>query len=1060
MPHPILWTLADWATAVAALPAEGPLPQRTVLVPSERQAHALRRELVRSGRAPILAGTRFLGPLTAAGDVLAAAGAAFTPGEDALRAARIVALLAEDPPLEYFELELLRRTRGWDAALARAIGELESACLGPADLSAGDARSRDLALLWRRLDASSGASFTRARTYREAAGALARSHGAWPHRGPALAVVTGHETAAQAAFIRAIPSATLAVQAASPRAAALLARVESLYGKPARDALAAAPAPADGGTERDLLARTLFTDVEALVDPARRRSLGPDGTVALEEHAGAEEELEAAAAWVSCEVLERGTPLDAIAVLVPSLDPYAALVAARLERLPWPTGTLPVHVAGGLPVTSTAAGARALAVVRALGDHLSPASLAAVLPALRCDGEKTHLSHGEAMELAFSLGTVGGNAARPAGALEWATRAVERDAELTAALARERTDEESADRERWRLERALENLRAVRPALVALVDVARALVEDRPLRHLWTALHAFLDRWLLAPGTGPTVAERLDDALRPASDGPTGAAVRGRDALDLVEDRLGSLRDRSDRFGLPALYVGTVAGAAGLRFDAVRVIGLCEGTIPPTPREDPVLPAALRAALGLPGPALRVTAELQALHRAVLGAARVVLSAPRSDLSRTEREPSSVFIEAAAALGRPNATTGAPAKAIPDVGSIRRDAFAPARGAAARWRSAAPLGEHAWLDRVASGERALPPAWRRQPELDLARVAALANRPLGPQDGLLAPAAPFPRVPGLDPARPISASALATLLGCPNRFLKQRILGWDEPAAAPSVRELDALTYGSLFHLVAEIFYGEHGVAFVAGEKTVGAWLKKADAIAEETFGEFLREQPLSGSGPRRRELRRLQEDLRSFLRYDWEGRDGRAFHGVEIPFGEREPLALDLGDGVTLYVRGFIDRVDVEGGVTLVRDLKTGKPHPRVKDEVGPVPGRDVQIGLYSIVAAKLAAAWGTPRKVQSAYAYADGRGDPERAFRDDAKELVSATKDWLRLSAGLLAARSFPPTPHAGDCEWCPFEPVCGADTPARSASGLGEADGLLAEFRDLKAGTEEAR
>ena len=36
MPHPIIWTLADWAAALSALPAEGPLPQRTVLVPSER----------------------------------------------------------------------------------------------------------------------------------------------------------------------------------------------------------------------------------------------------------------------------------------------------------------------------------------------------------------------------------------------------------------------------------------------------------------------------------------------------------------------------------------------------------------------------------------------------------------------------------------------------------------------------------------------------------------------------------------------------------------------------------------------------------------------------------------------------------------------------------------------------------------------------------------------------------------------------------------------------------------------------------------------------------------
>jgi hypothetical protein len=1011
----------------------------------------------------VLAGTRFIGPLTAAYNVLTAAGMTFMPGEDDLRLARISALVASEASelrLEYFKVDLLRRTRGWEVALARALGELESARLRPENLPANDARARDLGVIWRRLDALAESSFTRARTYGEATAAVARSSVSWPHRGPVLAVVTGHETAAQAAFLRAIPSVTLAIQAASPRREDLLARVAALYGGPARDALASAPPPPEDGSERALLARHLFANVEALTDPKRRRSGGPDGTVTLEEHSGTDEEVEAAADWVASEVLEHGTALEEIAVLVPSLDPHAALLAARLERLPWRDGTLPIHVAGGRPVTATAAGARVAAVLRALGDHLAPAPLAAVLPALRCEGERKHLTHGEAMELAFSLGTVGGNAARPEGALEWSVRAVDREPELVAALARKRTDEDSADRERWRIERTLENLRAVRAPLLALVGVARAVVERRPLREVWAALHVFLSEWLLVPGTGPSIADRLDVALAPACEGATGDGVHGGEALEIVEDRLFSLRERSDRFGQPAVYVGTIAGAAGLRFSAVRVIGLCEGTVPPAPREDPVLPNGLRDVLGIPGPALRVTAELQALHRVVLGAARVVLSAPRSDLSRTEREPSSVFIDVAAALGRPNAVTGEPAKPIPDLESIRRDAFAPARAAITRWRAAAPVSDSAWLDRVASGARELPPPWRGDPSLDLSRISSLSNRPLGPHDGLIDPAAPFPRIPGLDPQRPISASALATLLGCPGRFFKHRILGWDEPAAAASMRELDALTYGSLFHRAAERFYRAHGATFVAGHKSLAAWLKKADAIAEETFAELLRDQPLAGNGPRRRELRRLQEDLRSFLRYDWEGRDGRTFHGVEIPFGDGEPLALTLGDGVTLFVRGFIDRVDVERGVTLVRDLKTGKPHPRVKDEAGPVPERDVQIGLYGIVAASLAAAWGTPRKVQAAYAYADGRGHPERAFRNDANALFSATKEWLRLCGGLLASRSFPPTPDADDCAWCPFTPVCGDDTPAQSACGLADVEGPLAAFRDLKNGTEDAR
>src|SRR5215208_7224967 len=99
----VLDTAASWADAVATLPVAGPLPARTVLVPSERHAHALRRALARSGRGAALAGTRFVGPLTAAEEVLRAAGVAFDAGEEELRAARLLALFREDLALEHFD---------------------------------------------------------------------------------------------------------------------------------------------------------------------------------------------------------------------------------------------------------------------------------------------------------------------------------------------------------------------------------------------------------------------------------------------------------------------------------------------------------------------------------------------------------------------------------------------------------------------------------------------------------------------------------------------------------------------------------------------------------------------------------------------------------------------------------------------------------------------------------------------------------------------------------------------------------------------------------------------
>lgn len=1056
------WSLADWAEAVAALPVTGPLPCRTVLVPGEPVAHALRRVLVESGRAAVLAGTRFVTLGEAATAVLRAAGVAFEPGEDDLRPVRLLGLFAEPLRLEYFSADLLRDRPGWDLALARAVADLEAAALRPEALEAADEpRLRDVARFWRWLDARAGRSWTAARVVAEAADLLAGEPGRWPYPGPTLAAVTGHESRVEARLVRAVPDLALGVLAARPLRERHLEQVEALYGEAARRALLR-PAPRPRASERDLLAAYLFEPPPVLADPDRPRSPGPDDTVRLEEHAGVEAELEATADWVAEQVAD-GTPLEDIAVLLPSLDPLAALVAARLARLPWPgatppgapgSGSLPVHVAGGLPLVSTAAGARALAVVRALAAHLSGEALAEVLPALRTAADEAddtaprHLTHGEAMELVWSLGTPGGNPAHPAGALDWPERLAAREPALEALLARARAARDDPERSGLArtardLERLLASLRAARPAVEALAGVARLVVAGAPLGDLWPALRDFLATWLLQPGPGPRVEALLDERLGPLA--AVAGPLAGPDALSLIERAVQSVRLPAGRFGEPAVYVGTVRDAAGLRFAAVRVVGLAEGHLPPLVPEDPVLPGALRERLGLPGADDGALAALHALDRAVRGAGRrVALSAPRLDLERTQREPSAVLLEAAAALGRPDALTGARGPVIPDPAALRRDAFAPARRAAARFRRTAPLGEGAWQDGVARGALGLPPHWRGGPALDLDRLAALAD------DGLLGARAAHLAVPGLGPERPLSATALQDLLRCPYLFLHHRMLGLDEPAGAPPRREIGQPAYGSLVHGILEAFFAEHGRAFCAQQGRLLHWLALADLIVEARFAEFLEQYPLAGAAVRGVQRERLRADVHDLLRAEWE-MGPRRFVAAEREFGTPEPVRLPAGPHA-LHVRGTIDRVDADGRRTLVRDFKTGRVVRRLGAEATPDPVGDLQAALYGLVAEQEAARWGTPPAVGVAYV---GRHGEVRAFVEDfATRLAPAARDWLALAADLLAARLFPRTPREDDCTFCLLRPVCGHGARERAAAVLDGADHpALGRFRALK-------
>ena len=1058
------------------MPSPGPLPCRTVLVLREAVAHVLRRELIRSGQGNALAGTRFLPPAAAAVEVLREAGIQFAAGEESLRPTRILVLFRSDLPLAHFPLELLRATPGWDDAFARTISDLEAAGLRPADLETSGSSDllRDVAAIWRALEDSAGCSWTVQRIYSEAAAALENNPNLWIFPGPALACAGGDVTRAEARFLSAIPGVTLGLLAARPIRKRYLDRMEALLGKDARDALLSTKFPLAKATERDLLASFLFESPAVLAEPGRPRSAGPDGTVDLEEHSGVEAELEATADWVARQIGD-GIPLEEIAVLVPSLDTVAGLVVDRIRRLPHRDGTaLSVFAAGGLPLTSTSAGARALAVIRALLTHLETSALSDVLPALRTkagDGSNGHhLSHADADVLLWSLGTAGGNPARPEGALEWSVRAAERQGEITTslALAAEEDEEVGDSHQLRRFEDIKENLIAVTPALDALVDVARLAIRPATLAELWPAVRQFFADWLLQPGDGPRVHVLLDARLDPLASDSACGSLTGDDALRVIEETIGALRLSTGRFGDPAVYVGSVQSAVGLSFRAVRVIGLTEGRLPSMPREDPVMPDSIRATL-LTGrtpasnawvttAADRALEDLHALDVAIRGAqTRVALSFPRMDLDRSQREPSSVLLEAAAALGRPNSTTGAAGRTIPDAASLERDAFEPARKAAADFRRAKPLGEAAWQDGVSRGELAIPSPWRGVASLDLSRIEQLRllDGKGGAMDGLLAVSDLAMLIPGITRDRPISPSALATLLGCPHRFLLQSLLGFRESGGALPQREIGQPFYGNLFHEAAKRFSEQNGTAFASRTEPLAAWRARADAVADSAFADLMKEYPLVGEGVRAHERDRLRSDLWELLDYERQKHRPRRLIAAERSFGRPDPLELEIG-AARLFVNGRIDRLEVEGTTTIVTDFKTGKPHPRTGKEQDPDPVIDLQLAVYALAARSLAREWKTPRKVTGAYLYI-GRSTPaERAFDEDFEEsLLPAAETWLTVANGLLSDRIFPRTLHRNDCNYCGFKPVCGDDALRRSGELADGATGTLGAFRKLKLG-----
>src|SRR5699024_6183215 len=139
---------------------------------------------------------------------------------------------------------------------------------------------------------------------------------------------------------------------------------------------------------------------------------------------------------------------------------------------------------------------------------------------------------------------------------------------------------------------------------------------------------------------------------------------------------------------------------------------------------------------------------------------------------------------------------------------------------------------------------------------------------------------------------------------------------------------------------------------------------------------------------------------------------------------------------------------------VTIVRDLKTGRVHPRTRDAAEPDPKIDLQLALYTEVAKASATEWQLPPKIEAAYVHVDHLAlNKERAFAEDIAALEAAGQTWLALSTRILRERLFVRTTDPDTCRGCAFAPLCGPRAAEMSAENLVDAVGTLADFRDLK-------
>jgi ATP-dependent helicase/nuclease subunit B len=520
--------------------------------------------------------------------------------------------------------------------------------------------------------------------------------------------------------------------------------------------------------------------------------------------------------------------------------------------------------------------------------------------------------------------------------------------------------------------------------------------------------------------------------------------------------RVGSDRARPGHLFLSHLREGRIAGRS-----TVFVAGLEEGRCFPVAIEDPVLldgeRRSISSSLATSIDRLDETVYAVVSRLATLDAANVCFSFSCRD-TREFREtyPSWPVLHAWRLL------TGIATTTFEDL----RKGLGEAASCVPRDPDAALSETEWWLHRIRSaGARIRPKVTAAFPSLARGIEAARCrdSSAFTEFDGFVPAAGPL-----LDPTatgKPVSATTLERAAACPLRFFLQYGLGV-QPVGEPQRQTdvwLDPLTRGSEMHAIF--------AAIMREVRDSGKWpppnkfTARILELGKSRLNELKSELPPPSEDIFARESEEFLYDLELFMAEECarRGAEGVAF---EVNFGSSyndegadhlggpDPLAIRLGAGKRILLRGRIDRINqLEDGSYEVIDYKTGGFWRT--DWTGVFAGGTrLQHALYGLAASELLqSADGSKACVShSAYVFPTARGARNRVQITQAEG--KPVKRVLNELCDVIGSGAFLHASDEGACKWCDFGAACG-QAPATNAIVKLEASGnnALESYRRLR-------
>ena len=798
-------------------------------------------------------------------------------------------------------------------------------------------------------------------------------------------------------------------------------------------------------------------------------TLAPAGSAQLHVAPTAHDELRWVIRQVMRQLNENRTPLHRMAILYRMADPYASLIRDELRM-----AGIPMAGPDRETLAGTGAGRTLMGLLDLCGGQFPRSEVMAWLSS--CPVRNPVAENPVGTTASFSPSqwdVVTRKAGIVSGRRQWRDRLDAHAQRLIADADRRETDgETSVSRARgMRSEAAAaRDIQAFIDKLAADLDPP---ADDSPWKKFADWAKDLLDSYLAtdvseADGDAAEGIRRLLDEFAAADSVNAGATLTTfrQMVAEMMQAPFGHLGPTGQ-----GVFVSSFAGAAGMTFDAVWLVGMIEGAVPPSPRRDPLLTEPdWSAAGGRDRIQMRMAEERYEYLAAVASAYRCALSYPVADAaSQRPAYPSRWFLEQASALADRPVRSGDlrdlgdhdwfTVDESPQQALANTDEIALADGADFRRRR---------LLQWQRDGRAIPnhPYARRDP---MARACWLARqrslRQLTEYDGNLSE---FKGIDGFSirpDGAPISPTALETWAACPYRYFLAHVLRLGTLDSPEEIFSISALDRGTLGHEILERFIRESmqgGHLPASGQPWGPGDHERLMRIAARSFQEA---ETRGVTGKRllwEMVKTEILSDLETFLEEDSILRETGETADVRVEtrfgFGGDSAEVVDPDSGI--HFRGMIDRMDVsgDGKAVLVIDYKTGSPGPYRGLDDDPIDqGRHLQLGVYSLAARAL---FPEADSVAAAYWFSTNRGGfrfaPAAHFNIMDESIAKRFREGVAgivdgINAGLFPANPGPPVRYVpSNCQYCDFDAVC----PTRRAElwERKKSDPVLAGYLEL--------